>query len=146
MRRLCTAFVGALLVSCGTPPAANRTDGYSTATPAITGHSALISSSELAIALRAARIKLATLAPRSPIFRVVVVSASRIEAYYWAEYNRDNVELFYQNDAPTGYLILERVSNGWRVLPGREPKTLNLDNVIITSSSRSNQSLAAVRC
>jgi hypothetical protein len=132
MRRLSIAAIGFALLACGTPPPINRTDGYSTATPAITGRSELISQSELQSALRSARIRLATLAPRSGIFRLIVVTTSRVEAYYWADYDRERVDVFYQNHARTGYLVLQRAAGEWRVLPGREPKTLNLDNAIIT--------------
>src|ERR1043166_1492324 len=132
MRHLSVVAFAAIFVSCATPPPVNRPDGYSTASPAITGRSELISPSDLQSALRSARIRLGTLAPRSPIFRVVIITCSRVETYYWAESDRERGDLFYQNAARTGYLLLQRVGGHWRVSPGHEPKTLNLDNAIIT--------------
>jgi hypothetical protein len=87
--------------------------------------------------LRQARRRLAVLAPSSPVFRVVVITPTRIEAYYCTEYDRSRFELyreglFYQNHTGTGYLVLERVGEEWRVLPGREPKLLNDTHYIVT--------------
>jgi hypothetical protein len=87
--------------------------------------------------LRQARRRLAVLAPSSPIFRIVVLTPTRIEAYYCTEYDRTRFELyreslFYQRDAGTGYLVLERTGEECRVLPGREPKLLNDAHYIVT--------------
>jgi len=131
MRHL-SVVAAAALISCGTPSPVNRIDGQSSSNPAITGRSELISQYQLQSALRYARIRLATLAPWSPIFRIIVITSTRVEAYYWADYDRERVDLFYQNHARTGYLVLERVGDEWRVLPGREPKVLNDEGYIVT--------------
>jgi hypothetical protein len=128
-------FLGATfatLVSCSNTVSINHGVEAKRGDPAITGRPELISDSDFRAALASARSSLATLAPRSGIFRAVVVTPTRIEAYYWADYDREKVDVFYQNHAQTGYLILQRTTGEWRVLSGREPKLLNLDNAIIT--------------
>ena len=87
--------------------------------------------------MRQACRRLVVLAPSSPIFRIVVLMPTRIEAYYCTEYDRTRFELyreslFYQNVAGTGYLVLERTGEEWRVLPGRAPKLLNDAHYIVT--------------
>ena len=81
--------------------------------------------------------RLGVLVPSSPIFRIVVLTPTQIEAYYCTEYDRTRFELyreslFYQKDAGTGYLVLERTGEEWRVLPGREPRLFNDAHYIVT--------------
>jgi hypothetical protein len=122
-----------MLLSCGTPPPVNRVDYAPNSGPTITGRTEFISHSEVQVALASARNRLATLAPSSPIFRVNVVSAMRVEIFYCADSDRDRGSLFYQNQPRTGYLLLERRSGEWRVLPGHEQRVIeDSHDIIIT--------------
>jgi hypothetical protein len=131
------ALVTALVAACAAPSAINQRRAAPRSQPTVTGRAELISTSQLQSASRQARRRLAVLAPSSPVFRVVVVTPTRIEAYYCTEYDRNRFELyreglFYQNHAGTGYLVLERAGEEWRILPGREPKLLNDAHYIVT--------------
>jgi hypothetical protein len=124
------------LLSCAETVPINRRVAAPSSDPAITGHSELISRSELHVALSFARERLATLAPSSPIFRVVVVTRSRFEAYYCSPYQDRSVlglmSIFFQNNPFRGYLTLQRTDGGWRVLPGHDQRCLNDFGYIVT--------------
>jgi hypothetical protein len=132
MRCVLMGIVAIALVSCDTPVAVNRRTEAPSTDPGITGHRELISRFELHDALVSAWSRLATLAPWSPIFRVIVIAPTRLEAYYSADYDRDRVGAFYQNHPRNGYLVLERIGAEWHVLPGREPKVIDDGRYIIT--------------
>jgi hypothetical protein len=131
------ALLAALLAACAAPSPINRRADAPRSQATVIGRVELISTSQLERALRQARRRLAVLAPSSPIFRIVVLTPTRIEAFYCTEYDRNRFELyreslFYQNDAGTGYLVLERTGEEWCVLPGREPKLLDDAHYIVT--------------
>jgi hypothetical protein len=133
MRCLLPFAAAATLLSCGIPPSVNRADYAPNSGPTITGRTEFISHSEVQVALASARNRLATLAPSSPIFRVNVISPTRVEAFYCAGYDRDRTDLFYQNQPRTGYLLLERRSGQWRILPGHETRVIeDSHDIIIT--------------
>ncbi len=123
----------ALLVSCTNPaPTTGRVEAP-TREPDVSGRTELISHPDLLNALSVARARLLAFAPSSPIFRVVVISPTRVEAYYCPTYfDRYMVGVFYQNDPQIGFFLLQRVSDGWRILPGKEPRVFNDEHAIIT--------------
>jgi hypothetical protein len=124
------------LLSCTETVPLNRRLEASSSDPAITGHSELISRAEIHAALSVARERLAVLAPSSPIFRVVVITPSRFEAYYCSSYQDRSVlgllDNFFQNHPVRGFLTLQRTDGGWRVLPGHDQRTLNDSGIIVT--------------
>ncbi|PYS58889.1 MAG: hypothetical protein DMF76_18030 [Acidobacteria bacterium] len=69
------------LISCTAPVPINRRSEAPCRDPGISGRPELISRPELLSALAAARARLATLAPSSPIFRVIVITPAKLEAY-----------------------------------------------------------------
>ena len=105
--------------------------------PDITGWRDSIAEGELQIALATARARLATLAPWSPIFRVIVVSPSRLEAFYCPNYVdrydlSGGISYLEQNKPKIGYLLIERGSAGWRIAPGHGTLELNDRHILVT--------------
>ena len=133
MRHLLLLVAATIVVSCSAPAPVNRVGYIPNSGPAITGRSEFISYSKLQVTLATARDRLVTLAPSSPIFRVNVVSATRVEIFYCADSDRDSGSPFYQNHPRTGYLLLELRSGQWRILPGHVSRMIEEDhNMIIT--------------
>ena len=104
--------------------------------PSLSGLSYLLGESDFRAVLRIARERLATIAPQSPVFRVIVLSPSRVEAFYCPTYlDRElyagDVYSFEQNKPQIGYLLIERDPAGWRIAPGHGSKVLNDRGIII---------------
>ena len=75
--------------------------------PRVTGKQHLVSPTDLQAAMRAAQQRLIEEHRNKPIYRLHVVSASRIEAFYGTHYSLydDSVE----------HLVVERVRKRWKV-------------------------------
>jgi hypothetical protein len=125
------------LVSCAEPVPVNQRAEAPNPGPDITGWRDLIAPGELQVALATARGRFATLAPWSPIFRLIVVSRSRLEAFYCPNYEdryvlSGDIFFFEQNKPRVGYLVLERSPTGWHIVSGHDTKALNDSHIIVT--------------
>ena len=126
MHGLSVLALAGLLISCGTPLSANRH-----VEAPVEGHPELVSASDLQNALHATRLRLSKLAPKAVIFRVTVLSSSRIEVSYWDHWDDTEGDSFlHQNASGTGYLALRRVTSGWRVMPGHGQIPLDVKFIV----------------
>jgi hypothetical protein len=81
--------------------------------PAVDGKDYLLPQSELHALLAVAQRRLATVAPGAPIYRVTVISASKVEARYR---DRD------LDQSDPAWLVVERIQGHWRVTASK-PRT-----------------------